>query len=58
MNDFLKGIKKIKNRKKINGLYESADILSPIEKQSLIIFSSVLFIPLLISVIIISINYI
>lgn len=50
----MKTVKKVLSRKKRNGYYEASDILTPVEKQSLVIFISSLSIPILICLILIS----
>lgn len=47
---------KIIKRKKIKGYYNSNDVLTPKEKQSLIIGLSVILIPLIITIALISLS--
>lgn len=56
MLNFVKAIKKIAKRKKRNGYYEASEILTVEEKNSLIIFSISIFIPLIVSISLILIN--
>ena len=53
---FFKALHKILKRKKINGYYNSDYIISHKEKESLLIGLSVILVPILITIIIISFN--
>lgn len=53
---FFKTLSKLFKRKKINGYYEASNILTPKEKQSLIIGFCIIGIPVLICVILAIIN--
>lgn len=53
---FFNALKKLIKRKKVNGYYNSDDIINIKEKQSLFMGFSIVFIPLLIAIILITIN--
>lgn len=53
---FFKALKKIFNRKKRKGYYESSDLLTMEEKQSLLIVSLSLTIPVIIAFVVLMIN--
>lgn len=53
---FFKALYKIFKRKKINGYYNSDYIISHKEKESLLIGLSIIFVPIVITIIIISFN--
>lgn len=53
---FFKTLKKLFKRKKIKGYYNSDDIITPKEKQSLIMGFSIVLFPLLIILILISLS--
>ncbi|WP_165442847.1 hypothetical protein [Senegalia massiliensis] len=50
MSNIMHTIKKLHKRKKINGYYEAADILTNEEKTNLIIISSILIVPIIIGI--------
>lgn len=56
MTLFFKAIYKILKRKKVDGYYNSDYIISHKEKESLLIGLSVILVPILITIIIISFN--
>ena len=47
---------KLFKRKKTNGYYEASDMLTPHEKQSLLLGISIILIPLIITLILIALN--
>lgn len=53
---FVKALKKLSKRKKIKGYYNSDYIITPREKQSLIMGFSIILIPILIILVLISLN--
>lgn len=56
MSNLVSAISKLMKRKKRNGYYEASDILTAQEKNSLIIASVTLLIPVLISGLLLMIN--
>ncbi len=56
MTLFFKAIYKILKRKKVDGYYNSDYIISHKEKESLLIGASILIVPIIIVIILISIN--
>ncbi|MBV1821808.1 hypothetical protein [Anaerosalibacter bizertensis] len=53
---FFEAISKLLKRKKINGYYEASSILTPKEKQSLIIGFSIIIIPIIICLLLLILN--
>lgn len=53
---FFNTISKLSKRKKVNGYYEAGSMITPKEKQSLIIGFSVIGVPILIALILIVLN--
>lgn len=54
--DFLKAVKKLRKRRQRKGFYEASDILTAKEKNSIIVVSASLLVPILVTLMMLIMN--